>query len=584
MKTITLFLLILFLSITSISLITTRDVKAASLQAQVAQIDHVITPIYGGLLLINDTIRIFNNSTTGSTIVENFSIGFPLKYRSNLRLSKAFNAENPEVQLNLILDTGLGIAGYYGVTVIFPNGGITLDEGQSYTFNVVFLFSDLISSSTETAGTTASLFTADFPVFPSLTQEALTCNVTVILPENTEYAPNDFPFDITQKDERYYLNHTQSPLPRFTHRSLLLDFIPETVDSYASFSASKMNREVRIHTENRISISEQILLRSKTTSELNKIRLSLPEDAFNISALDEQGKILGVAPFEDEINTYEISLNLAENQSRSLRLVYDFPNENNSPQQNLQNYMLTLNLSENLRIMPEVFTLKVILPEGATFHSFPQQAFNIQRDVFQETISTTLANLTWLQNEQWSFTYSYSIFWSSFRPTLWATALVIIGSLIAFAWQRPKAPVSVTMVLVPHKTLNDFVETYEEKKRIISELEQTTRKMRKGKISRRRYKVRKTTLENRITSLSKKIMDLRQKIMSSGAKYADIMRLLEVAETELDSIEADIRRIEIRFKRGEISAQTHRRLLENNSRRREKAKMTIDGALLRLRE
>jgi hypothetical protein len=72
--------------------------------------------------------------------------------------------------------------------------------------------------------------------------------------------------------------------------------------------------------------------------------------------------------------------------------------------------------------------------------------------------------------------------------------------------------------------------------------------------------------------------------MSGGAKYADTMRQFEVAETELDNIKADIRRIEIRFKRGEISAQTYRRLLEEDLRRREKAITTIDGLLLRLRE
>ncbi|MDH5495001.1 MAG: hypothetical protein OEY24_04810, partial [Candidatus Bathyarchaeota archaeon] len=182
------------------------------------------------------------------------------------------------------------------------------------------------------------------------------------------------------------------------------------------------------------------------------------------------------------------------------------------------------------------------------------------------------------------FTYSYAIFWASFRPTLWTSALVIIGSIIAFAWQRPKAPVSVSVVLVPRKTLNEFVETYEDKKKILSELEQIKQKARKGKISRRRYKVRKITLENRLSSLSKKLADLQRGIMSGGAKYADMMRRLEVAETELDNIEADIRRIEVRFKRGEISAQTYRRLLEGDLQRREKARITIDGLILRLRE
>ena len=246
--------------------------------------------------------------------------------------------------------------------------------------------------------------------------------------------------------------------------------------------------------------------------------------------------------------------------------------------------MLTLDLSERLRMIPNAFTFKILFPEGAAIQSFPQQTFSIQRDVFQETLFLSLSNITWLQNEQWSFTYSYTSFWASFRPTLWATVLVIIGSVIAFAWQRPKPPSPVSIVLVPRKILNEFVETYEGKKKIFSELELIKRKARKGKISRRRYKVRKTTLENRLSTYSKKLVDLRQKIMSGGAKYADIMRQLEIAETELDNIEADIRRIEVRFKRGEISAQTYRRLLENDLQRREKARITIDGLILRLRE
>ncbi|MCK4223215.1 hypothetical protein KAX01_02870, partial [Candidatus Bathyarchaeota archaeon] len=74
------------------------------------------------------------------------------------------------------------------------------------------------------------------------------------------------------------------------------------------------------------------------------------------------------------------------------------------------------------------------------------------------------------------------------------------------------------------------------------------------------------------------------RVISGGAKYADTMRQLEVAEVELENIEADIKRIEVRFKRGGISAQTYRRLLEDDLRRQERARTTIDGVLLRLRE
>jgi hypothetical protein len=272
-------------------------------------------------------------------------------------------------------------------------------------------------------------------------------------------------------------------------------------------------------------------------------------------------------------------------QSRSFKVTYVLSKESHLASTGGQGYILNLGLSEDLKTVPETFTLRIVFPEGATIQTFPSETFEVQRDVYREALSLTASNITWLQDKQLSFTYGYTIFWEAFRPTIWATAIVIIGSMIALAVQRPKAPISpVSIISVPRKTLNDFAETYENKERMTSELAEVRRKAVKGKISRREYKVRKTTLENQLASNTRRLNDLRQKIASGGSNYADTLRQLEVAETELDNIEADMKRIEVRFKNGEISALTYRQLLEEDLKRREKARTAIDGALLRLRE
>ena len=69
-----------------------------------------------------------------------------------------------------------------------------------------------------------------------------------------------------------------------------------------------------------------------------------------------------------------------------------------------------------------------------------------------------------------------------------------------------------------------------------------------------------------------------------GGHYSDLMRQLEVAETEIDEAEGNIRSIEARQARGEISLETQRKLLGDYERRKERAKTTIRGILLRLRE
>ncbi len=75
-------------------------------------------------------------------------------------------------------------------------------------------------------------------------------------------------------------------------------------------------------------------------------------------------------------------------------------------QQDPQSYKLELELSENRKILPKTLVLKILFPEGAVIRFFPQQEFNIQRDVFKETLSLSISNVPWLQNEKWSFTKS----------------------------------------------------------------------------------------------------------------------------------------------------------------------------------
>jgi hypothetical protein len=549
----------------------------------VEKIDHVVMPIYGGIIVINDTVTI--SSSTGNSMTESFSIGFPLKYRMNLQYSVAYNANEPSERLNVTLDTGLGVIGYYGVTVTFPQEVRDLiRDGHSYTFTVVFVLTGLMDSSTRAVNaTTEYVFTADFPVYPSLAQNASTCNVTVLLPGGTQYDTSVFPFNVTMKDNQYYLNHTIAPLHSFSHVSTQVSYSSGETDTFVLFSVNRLEREVTIDSTGRVSATDLFFLESKTGFTVSRIRLQLPQDASSVSAFDEQRKKISIELLENETSIYDIPLSLPANQAKSLSFVYSLSGRNRLVEQSAQN-KLNLSLLENLQIAPRILTLKIVFPEGAAVQAFPEHSFSIERHVFQDTLSLSAFNVTWLQNEEWSFTYSYSVLWASFRPTLWATVLVILGSIIALAWRRPKAPTPVSVVMVPRETLDDFVATYEEKKKALSDLEQIKRKGRKGKISRRRYKVRKTTIENRLSALSKKLVDLRQEIMRGGAKYADIMRQLEVAETEVDNIDADIRRIETRFKRGEISAQTYRQLLEEDLRRRDRAKTTIDGLLLRLQE
>jgi predicted nuclease with TOPRIM domain len=96
--------------------------------------------------------------------------------------------------------------------------------------------------------------------------------------------------------------------------------------------------------------------------------------------------------------------------------------------------------------------------------------------------------------------------------------------------------------------------------------------------------VQKKTFEMRLSTLDRTLGEIGGKMHSAGGRYSDLMRQLEVAETEIDEVETNMKSIEARHGRGEISLETYRKLLGDYERRKDKAKTTINGILLRLRE
>jgi hypothetical protein len=571
---------LLFTSFFLVSLQKDYSVLAAP-EYEITKLDRVIAPLYGGILLINDTIEIssFNESTT----VDQVAIGFPVRYEQYLSDIAAY--DDNEARLSLVEDTGLGAVGYYGATVDFPNG-ISLQSGESFSFKITTLFSDMLTSSARTVNVTREyVFTAEFPLYPSFSQEVSDCTVRVEIPENTTYEQVDeIDFNLTESNGQQILTYSKESLESYADNTVKVRFFSDNSDAFTLFSVRSLSREVMIDASHEISVTERYQIASHNLFTMNTMKLIVPEDAENISSFDEQGKELGLEISADNIGAIMISFQVDANQVGGFSLEYGLSGERRHLSLSEGDYRLNLSLFEGLEVIPESFTVEVVFPEGATVQSFPSQRYALNRDVFRETLFSSFSNVSWLHDEEWTFTYSYTLFWASFRPTVWVTMMVVVGSIVALAWQRPQAPKPMVTVTVPRKTMNAFVESYETKKKTLTELDEVKNKAKKGKISRRRYKVRKTTLENRLSNLSRELAGMREIISRSGSRYAEIMRQLEVAEIELENIDANINRIELRFKKGEISAQTYRRLLDDDLRRRERSKATIDGVLLRLRE
>jgi len=566
------------------ALVINTKTASPSTDVQVDQIMHTVKINDYGLVSINDTLKL--SSKDENVVLQNFSLGFPFKYGANLDYCFAYDASNPDERFQVELDVGLGgRIGFYGVNVVFP------EPRRSYNLTVVFVFSNLVS---EVFYENVTMYNLDFPLYPSLVQNTSVCNVTVILPPDANctdsiFHERELDFNITTLDHFQILKHTKSPLDSFSHEPAWLTFsVYEYAPTYLFFliDVHEVKREVKLDQWGGIQLSDSYYITNRR-STISNIRLGLPEGAYDISPRDEFGD-LGTLLEEGSVRVYfrekDGVLGLEKNVEGKFTVTYRLPWKKYVNQHNWHDYNLIFNFLEQFNWTTRKLTVTITLPEGAEFQSSnPLDPCNVEKSVFQETITYVFSNVTPFHDLDFDLTYRYLAFWASFYPTLWMGVLVIIGCAIVLLWQAPKPP-PVPVVLVPPEDLRSFVEAYEGKTRVLLELESMEEQLRKGRIPRRRYKVRKKMLEGRLSTFSRDLSSLREKIRTAGGRYADIMRQIEVAETMLEGVETDIRRVEARYRRGEISKGAYRRLLEEYHRRRERAKITIDGVLLRFRE
>ncbi|MGC9345907.1 MAG: hypothetical protein ACP5ER_03845, partial [Candidatus Bathyarchaeales archaeon] len=542
---------------------------------RIEQVSHTIKVLYDGYIFINDTVWITGQALGEAASLQHFLIGFPYKYGPHILRCTARNAsETFPVRLNVPLENHVG---FYGVEINFPQP-LNISNGTTHSFTVeIVLSNDLLTQ----YAYDPSRFTLDFPAYPSLTKTVAICNVSIVIP-NAEY--------ISGTVDRF--EYSEENLPPFSYSPGNLTFsVP--ADEIQMFE-KELKREIRISGVGEIEVSDTYNVMNKGVKEIGSIELILPPNASNPIAQNRFGRQMQLVLTDAEINRYRITLTLPLNPNLRTRftLKYHLPREVYITQETSDNFNFKHPSFRHINYYIEQLSVTIVLPEGARILNFKKaslsNSYNVARNVFQETITINCRGVISLDSFDVETTYVYNLLWLAFRPTLWMWALTMVGCAIAVVWKRPKAPAPIAVprvaIRLSPEDIKSFINAYEEKRKIILEIKSLESRARKGKIPRRRYKVRRKTLETRLNTLSKNLTELEGKMRAVGGAYADFMRQLEVAETEMNEVEANIKSIRARHRRGELSLEAYRKLLADYERRKEKSETTINGILIRLRE
>ena len=530
----------------------------------------------GGALVVYDNVTLSAGIGQHVGSLDEFQIGFPVQYRSNLAHFLAYDASG---RLPAALDGSVGGAGFSWVTVAFREL-VDVSEGSSYDFSVVWVFSGLLSAN-------QSLFRAEFPVYPSLGEEASFCNVTVRLP--VEGRLESFSSDLLNRTvgARQVLYSEQVPLGAYSNVSSWAEFTAY-IYGFRLLDVEEWRREIKIDGLAGLAVTDLYQITNREGTSIDKISIALPPNATDISVQDIYGSY---AQNKLDVDYYEEHAELGVTLREALRsgeqikllIVYGLPFGGHVTQNGWQDYVVNVSYVRPYDWVIKRSTVTVSLPEGAEFGFSSQDPSRVEKEGFLVKVEFAKDNVTRFYEPSISVEYRYLILWASFRPTLWVGVVVAIfgGMFFLRRFSRPEAV--VTVVLSP-EVVGKFVDLYEDKRRLRSTLETLERQLRRGKISRRRYRLRRSSLDGRMSRLQKDLAGLKVEIEGASSRYAEWMRQLETAEAEIETLDRDIGRVEVRYRRREISAEARRRLLDEYSGIRDRSENRIAGILLRLRE
>jgi len=538
----------------------------------IQNVDYQIQLLSSAHVVVRVTITL-SGQTGGS-----FLLGFPYKYGNHILKGVAYD-QNGVLPLNIGVQLG-NRSGFYGAEV-------TLPTATSEVFTAIFILSnDLVTQGT--AGNSV-----DFPAYPSFTQEAARCAVTLVLPSDAA--------SVTVSKDDGTVNSTsyikENLLP-FTNAPAVVTFTA-AAGEVQRIDFVSLNRVITVDPAGALAVTDTFRVTNKSPNLVSSVHLDIPINATNVAAKDEAGRTLQTT-VEAETGQSGVDVvmqtSINTGTAGTITLQYNLPN---APARQGTSFSFSLDLFQAAHYYIDDASVEITVPEGAHFVAPTlttlEPSLSVTRQLFQESLQVSrkgVSNVDYLVGTEntLQIAYDYNVLWLSFRPTFWVWGLFIAGSIIYTIWRRPKtgaakkASVPRLSAGLSPDNVRAFTETYEERRNITHEMRLLHARVQKGKIPRNYYKSQRKTLEARLAALSKNVNQLKGTFRAAGGSYADLIRQLDAAESEIEKARATVRAAEARHRTGEMSIEEYKKELADYQQKREKLDLQINGILLRLRE
>ena len=541
---------------------------------------HRIVYVNYSLSVIEDNLTLV---ATNDTEIASLLYGFPIEWVERNRVfilyKEAKNASGTPLLFSE--EVRLGDLGFLGFLLTFPSP-LELEANATAHISIRFVVNGSLSST----GFSKEKFSyrLEVPLYPTTSLELRNFTFRTSLPRlatPSNLEPKELRSEEIANIWYVYYNMT-GPISNFKTDVATIEF--DRGDPLPLFFCRELTRELSLGSFGNLRVSDTYELTSKTNHEVNYFDIILPSCVSSISVSDLMGALKKKVTELGGVKRVRITLRTPVKffDTITLTISYDLPWKSYVLKNDTTSFTLRLVLEDCLLWPVERLFVKIALPEGAKVLSVDPEPDHVVRKALREEIGFLLGLTTPFDEDTIVVAFSFSVFWPSLWPMCWAG----LGALVACVVVKllTVAPAPAPVLLVPAEKIMEFVKAYERRSALREELISLREALDKRKISRKKYKARRRAIREELETLDKKIASLVPELRKAGGLLAEIVGTLEAAESELESVERDMRKLEARYLRKEIGSEGYRRLLREYRRREDRARTAIREALLRLKE
>lgn len=415
----------------------------------------------------------------------------------------------------------------------------------------------------------ASSNIAVIPAYPILEYNISSLDLSIRLPESSEYESWEAAFNITNNNNSngiWEFEYASTEVSDWENSSILIEYKPGVKDIFIGYYDS-LEHIIKIRNDH-IIISETYALKNKGNT-LQIYEINIPSLATDIWAHDYVGS-LPIASHEinnitdlQEVIFYPRGPIYNDNKW-TFTLTYRLPYE-----EHISGQTLTYTINTNEFYVKEL-RASIIIPEGGDYTSSIPEPYNVNSQQ-ETTIQYILGSKLPFSEDTVSVEFTLSAMNTWIKPLV---ALIftagIFGGVILF--RKQKKPESITNIKAKKdKTSSEYVNMYKNRLIILKEY----------------HEVLETQKEEKLTEISKTLESSYMEVKEEEAlieKEESIqqLKILKNAEKEIANIKNDLNNLENRLRTRRISKRDFERRRESRIKRLYQAIETIEKALIEL--